>query len=75
MKTNIILDMEGFALRLKELRSEKELSIADLSKATGIGVASICRWENNKADIKGSQLIILADFFNVSVDYLLGIEK
>ena len=67
--------MEVFALRLKELRLEKDLSIAALSKAVGIGAASICRWENNEADVKGSQLLILAKFFEVSVDYLLGADK
>lgn len=66
--------MEKFAERLKELRLEKGLSIFALSKATGLGVASICRWENCQADVKGSQLIILAKFYKVSIDYLMGLE-
>ena len=55
---NKIYYMKQFAVRLKELRTEKGLSIQALSKLTDIGVASICRWENNQADIKGEYKII-----------------
>ena len=66
--------MEKFAERLKELRIEKGLSIKALAKEVNIGSSSICRWENCQADVKGSQLIILAKYFNVSIDYLMGLE-
>ena len=66
--------MKVFAERLKDLRTEKGLSIKALSEVTQIGVASICRWENGKADVKGSQLVVLAKIFDVTVDYLLGLE-
>ncbi len=65
--------MSKFAERLKELREEKGLSIQKLSKEVKLGAASLCRWENNQADVKGEQLIILAQYFDVSVDYLLGL--
>ena len=67
--------MEKFAERLKELRTEKGLSIQKLAKEVKIGSSSICRWENCQADIKGSQLIVLALFFNVTIDYLMGLEN
>ena len=67
--------MEIFAERLRELRAEKGLSIHALSKEINIGVASICRWENCQADVKGSQLIILAKYFGVTIDFLLGLEN
>lgn len=66
--------MKIFGERLKDLRLEKSLTIQALSKQTRIGVASICRWENNQADVKGEQLVVLARFFKVSSDYLLGLE-
>ena len=72
MEYNIV--MEKFSERLKDLRIEKGLSIQALSKEVNIGVASICRWENGKADVKGAQLIVLAKYFEVSTDYLLGLE-
>lgn len=67
--------MEIFAERLKELRIEKGLSIQALAKNIKISSSSLCRWENNQADVKGSQLIILAKYFKVSSDYLLGLEN
>ena len=66
--------MEKFAQRLKELRIDKGLSIQALSKEVKIGVASICRWENQQADVKGTQLVALAKFFDVTIDYLMGLE-
>lgn len=65
--------MTSFAERLKELREHDNLSIQELSKLTGLAASSLCRWENNQADIKSSNLITLAKFFSVSVDYLLGL--
>lgn len=67
--------MERFAIRLKELRQDRGLSIDKLAKLVKIGSSSICRWENNQADIRSEQLIILAKFFDVSTDYLLGLEE
>ncbi|MCL2861197.1 MAG: helix-turn-helix domain-containing protein [Firmicutes bacterium] len=64
--------MREFAKRLKELRKEKELSIFELSKEVDISVGAICYWENGKSDIKSDQILILADFFKVTADYLLG---
>ena len=66
--------MRKFAERLKQLRAEKNLSTFALSKSVNIGVACISRWENNQCDIKSDQLVLLAQFFNVSTDYLLGLE-
>ena len=66
--------MKIFAERLKELRQEKRLSIQALAREVKIGSSSLCRWENCQADVKGSQLVILAKYFGVSIDYLLGLE-
>ena len=66
--------MKIFGDRLKELRQDKGMSILKLSKFIGISDASICRWENNLTDIKGEQLVTIAKFFNVTTDYLLGLE-
>ena len=68
-------NMKIFAERLKDLRLEKRLSIQALSKEVNIGVASICRWENCQADVKGSQLVVLAKYFDVTIDYLMGLEN
>ena len=65
---------EIFAKRLKELREEKGLSMLALSKMIGISDSSIGRWEHAEGDIRGEQLVVLAKFFHVSTDYLLGLE-
>ena len=67
--------MDKFAERLKELRRDKNLSCEQLAKAINVTKTSIIRWENSKADIKREYLIELARFFNVSIDYLVGIER
>lgn len=67
--------MKIFGERLKELREEHNLSILALSKLLQISDATICRWENNKNDIKAEQLVVVAKFFGVSSDYLLGLEN
>lgn len=66
--------MKIFGERIKELRIEKGLTISQLSKEVNIGVASISRWENDKALANIEQLDILADYFGVSTDFLLGKE-
>lgn len=67
--------MKIFAERLKDLRQEKGLSIQALAKEIKIGSSSICRWENCQADVKGYQLVILARYFGVTIDYLMGLEN
>lgn len=64
--------MESFSKRLKELRTESKLSTLALAKIIGVSDATISFWENNKTDITSTNLIKLADFFDVSTDYLLG---
>lgn len=63
-----------FAERLEELRKEQQLSYVKLSKLTGMGQSSLYDWEKGNNDITSDNLIILADFFGVTTDYLLGRE-
>ena len=63
-----------FCERLKELRSELELSYSKLEQETGLSRSSLCNWETGVSDITSDSLIVLARFFKVSIDYLLGLE-
>ena len=67
--------MKKFAERLKELRSEKELSQAQLAKATGLSHTAIVYWETEQRVPNANAIIILAEFFGVTTDYLLGVEE
>lgn len=65
--------MEKFCDRLKELREEAGVSMAQLSEALDVSNAAICKWENGLAEPKVSYLIKLSNFFECTVDYLVGI--
>ncbi|MDE6105261.1 MAG: helix-turn-helix domain-containing protein [Clostridia bacterium] len=67
--------MKKFAERLKELRIEKELSQAQLAKATGLSHTAIVYWETEQRVPNANAIIILAEFFGVTTDYLLGVEE
>jgi len=64
-----------FAAVLKDLRTEKELSQKQLSQKTGISQSAIAKWELAKSEPSARALIILADFFNVTIEQLLGLEE
>jgi len=64
--------MNKFAERLRELRVEKGLSQDDLAKATGISQDAISRWELKQRTATIDNVITLANFFKVSIDYLVG---
>ena len=67
--------MQIFSERLRELREEKQLSMATLSQKIGVSDAAICKWENDTTEPKASNIKILSEFFEVSSDYLLGLEN
>ena len=65
--------MSNFPERLKQLRKEKGLTLKELSEHLGdIKVASISRYEHGRREPNIDKLLEIADFFNCSVDYLIG---
>ncbi|MBR1974788.1 MAG: helix-turn-helix transcriptional regulator [Clostridia bacterium] len=63
-----------FPERLKELRLEKEIGQDRLAKDLQIGNGTISLWENGLREPKLSSLVMLAEYFDVSIDYLVGLE-
>lgn len=61
--------------RLAELRKEKSISQAELGKILGVAQNTLCNWEKGNREIDNLSLIRISDFFNVSVDYVLGKSK
>ena len=57
---------------IKELRCERGLSQQALAKAIGVSQKAIDYWERGINEPKASYIILLADYFNVSADFLLG---
>ena len=65
----------NFGDRLKELRENQGLSQEKLAKKTGISNSHISLIERKQRQPGIDTLISLANFFNVSTDYLLGLDE
>ena len=57
--------------RIRELRLEKNLTQSELAKAINTSQRNIGRWENGENEPTASFLIALANYFQISIDYLL----
>ena len=66
--------MSNFAENLKMLRQEKNLGQVELSKKLEVSKGIISLWENGKREPTISYVIKIAKFFNVTTDFLLGLE-
>ena len=64
-----------FCEKLKELRIEQGVGQVELAKAINVSNGIISLWENGLREPKLSNLIALANFFDVSLDYLAGLEN
>ena len=58
--------------RLKELRNKRKKSQVSLGIDLGVSQDAIIRYENLEREADYQMLIDIADFFNVSLDYLFG---
>ncbi len=64
--------MKMTAARLLELRKSVNLSQAKMAEALGISQSSLNRYEHDLAIISDKVLLIYADYFDVSLDYICG---
>jgi Predicted transcriptional regulators len=62
----------NFSERLKELRSSKGLTMEQLGKEIGSTKGTISNLENGNKKPSLDMLIKLANYFNISIDYLVG---
>lgn len=60
--------------RLKQLRKEKGLTQQEVADEIGVTKRTYIYWENGENQIKANRADELADYFGVSVGYLLGYE-
>lgn len=58
--------------RLKELRMARNLTLKQVSEILGMVQRNYQRYETGEVDPPLSKAIALADYFNVSLDYLVG---
>lgn len=64
-----------FARRLKILRAEKDITQAEFANIIGVAQQTVGSWEKGKSTPSYELLNKIADYFNVSADYLLGRES
>lgn len=74
-----ILNKEGLVfiieLRLKELRLKNLYTIKEIAGVLGCTASLVSRYENGSRMPRADYLVKLADFYDVSVDYLLGLTE
>lgn len=60
---------------LNELLKSNELSQAELAKEIGFSQRAVSKWVNNQSEPTATAIVRCAVFFQVSTDYLLGLDN
>lgn len=60
--------------RLEGLREERDLFKKDVAKNIGVVESVYSEWENEKLSIPTKRLVQLANFFEVNIDYMVGLS-
>ncbi len=63
-----------YGSRIRELRNEKGITQTALAKILNTTQKSISKYELEMLDLSTDMIIKICKFFNVSADYLLGLE-
>ena len=63
---------QNMEFRLKKLRTERNISQLKLALDLNMSQNTISRYENMEREADYKTLIKIADYFNISLDYLLG---
>jgi transcriptional regulator with XRE-family HTH domain len=58
--------------RIRNLREDHDLTQQQIAKILGMSQTGYSKYETGENDIPTSILIALADYYNTSVDYILG---
>lgn len=64
--------VKGISMRLKELRKSRKISQVKLAMDLNMNQNTISRYETGEREPGVTELILLADYFDVSIDYLVG---
>lgn len=62
----------GYYRRLRDLREDHDKTQTDIAAYLHITQPQYYRYESGQRDIPTEHLILLADYYGVSVDYILG---
>lgn len=61
-------------LKISEIRKERGITQKDLAEYLNISPGNLCEWEKGRIEPSIDFLNKIADYFNVSIDYLVGRE-
>ena len=61
--------------RIKDLREDHDKFLKDIAQLLGISQQYYSEYENGKRTITISHLITLAKYYDVSIDYLVGLSN
>lgn len=64
--------MQILAKRLKDLRESRRIYQKEMAEILGLSFRGYQDYETNKSEPKLKTLIAIADYFQVSIDYLVG---
>ena len=68
-------ELKDFAERLGLLRIERNLTFRELADETGIPKSSLHEYEKGNVDPSIKTVKILANYFDESIDYLIGVDN
>lgn len=60
-------------IRLKDIREDRDLKQADIAKILNTTQEQISKWENGVQLMGIDKYMMLAEYYNVSIDYLCGL--
>lgn len=60
---------------IEKLRDEKDLLKKEMAKIIGVGESVYSEWENEKLSIPTKRIYQLANFFEINIDYMMGISN
>lgn len=63
-----------FSVRLKQLRQKNKMTQSDLAKILGLKPTAISNYESKRNEPSFDKLIVLSKYFDVTIDYLLGVS-
>ena len=66
------VSMKKFDYRLRELRTEANMTRIELAEKLHVSVRLISYWETGQRECSFDMLIAIADLFGITVDYLIG---
>lgn len=61
--------------RIRDLRQDMDLTQSELAKLLNVHTTTYARWEQNNMQMKFPDIIKIAKFYDVSIDYIAGLTN